>query len=109
MKIIGPRGPGCVIALSEDGTASSGVIRPDGVYVVEGVKRGRVRLAVASPDPVHARSILKKNNQHKSVQRRTKPGEGGWFPLPKELGDPEKSGLACDVVSSRVEHDIEVK
>src|SRR5438067_2401783 len=85
---------GSVIALSEDGTAQTGVIRPDGTYAVEGVKPGRVRFGVFSPDPVHARSILT-GHPHPPKDKHGKPthtaaATPGWFPIPKELGDPEK-------------------
>jgi hypothetical protein len=108
---------GSVIVLLADGTARESVIQPDGTYTVEGVSRGRVRLGVFSPDPARARSILNKEQnqaQHaadkhpKVVHGHTKPGTGGWFPLPPHLGDPEKSGLECDVAGSRVRHDIEM-
>jgi hypothetical protein len=103
---------GCVTVLNADGTASSGVIQPDGTYSVEGVKRGRVKVGVVCPDPQHARSILNPKAgqiQGKNTHAQTKPGTGGWYPLPRDLGDPEKSGLECDVSSSRVTFDIETK
>jgi hypothetical protein len=108
---------GSVIVLLADGTAREGVIQPDGTYSVEGVSRGHVRFGVLSPDPARARSILKKEEnqaQHaaekhpKVVHTHTKPGTGGWFPLPPHLGDPEKSGLEYDVAGSRVRHDIDM-
>src|SRR5438477_1667604 len=49
---------GSVIVLNDDGTAVSGVIQPDGTYSVEGVKKGRVKVGVLSPDPTKARSVL---------------------------------------------------
>jgi hypothetical protein len=108
---------GSVIVLSADGTAREGVIEPDGTYEVPGVSRGHVRFGVLSPDPARARSILNKEEnqaQHaadkhpKVVHSHTKPGTGGWFPLPPHLGDPEKSGLEFEVAGSRVRHDIEM-
>jgi hypothetical protein len=99
---------GSIIVLQEDGTARTGVIQPDGVYTVEGLNRGPVRIGVLSPDPARARSILKKEKPQ-AKPGRTKPGTDGWFPLPANLGDPEKSGLTSDVNASRVQHDIEVK
>jgi hypothetical protein len=107
---------GCVTILNADGTASSGVIQPDGTYVVEGVKRGLARVGVVSPDPLRARSILKKDDPKtghaphgKESHAHTKPGTGGWYPLPHNLGDPDKSGLVCDVSSSHVQFNIDVK
>jgi hypothetical protein len=108
---------GSIIVVNEDGTARVGVIEPDGTYSVEGVKRGRALIGVLSPDPAHARSILTPDANHAKEARKhvkngakaAKPKAAGWFPLPHELGDPNKSGLTCDVTSSRVEHDIEMK
>jgi hypothetical protein len=101
---------GSVIVLNADGTAEEGVIQPDGTYSVEGVNRGRVRIGVLSPDPAHARSILKPGvNQANHPRPDPKAARAGWFPLPRNLGDPEKSGLTCEVSASRVKHDIEMK
>src|SRR5262245_22724470 len=78
---------GSVIVLNADGTARSGVIHPDGTYLVEGVKRGTVRVGVFSPDPVHARSILKPEDHKsktvpksgKNTKPAPKPTDPGWF------------------------------
>ena len=99
---------GSVIVLHADGTACSGVIQPDGTYTVSGVKPGPARLGVLSPDPARARPVGKKG-KHEGKPKRTKPGTDGWFPLPAQLGDPEKSGLTCDVSGSSIKHDIDVK
>jgi hypothetical protein len=107
---------GSVIVLNADGSARSGVIHPDGTYLVEGVKRGTVRLGVFSPDPIHARSILKPEDHRSKTApksgKNTKPApkvtDPGWFPLPHDVGDPQKSGLTCDVNRSHVEHNIEI-
>jgi hypothetical protein len=107
---------GSVIVVNEDGTAESGVIQPDSSYSVERVKRGHVRLGVFSPDPAHARSILRpEDNRSKAIRKTAKTARAGekaasgWFPIPHHLGDPTKSGLTCDVDSSSVHYDIEMK
>src|SRR5438046_4965070 len=77
---------GSIIVVHEDGTARVGVIEPDGTYAVEGVKRGRVKIGVFSPDPAHARSILtpdenraKEALKHvKGAKKATKPKAAGW-------------------------------
>lgn len=84
---------GAVVVLNPDGTAAKGAIRPDGTYAVSGVARGVVKLGVLSADPAPA--------------SKAKPA--GWFPLPKALGSPGRSGLTCEVSSSQVSHDIDVK
>src|SRR5262245_12848649 len=111
-----PVASGSVIVLHADGTARSGVIQPDGTYAVEGVQRGHVRIGVLSPDPAHARSILHTGPRHapdshksaKDGRAPARPKAPGWFPLPHDLGDPEKSGLACDVTSAHTRHDIDM-
>jgi hypothetical protein len=106
---------GSIVVLNADGTARSGVIQPDFTYSVAGVGRGHVRLAVISPDPAHARSVLTvEANRARAEHKRTRavayrPKPSGWFPLPRELGDPQSSGLECDVAASRVEYDINAK
>src|SRR5262249_36905900 len=98
---------------NDDGTARSWVIMPDGTYTVEGVKRGRVKFGVLSPDPARANSILNTKGKKKAAAAKGTLGEdpaaAGWFPLPRELGDPAKSGLECEVASSRVRHDLDLK
>jgi hypothetical protein len=94
---------GTVIVLQADGTAKSWVIEPDGTYTVQGIKRGRVKIGVLSPHPARARSVLK------SAKKQGKAKAEGWFPLPAAAGDPEKSGLACDVTAAQVQFDINLK
>src|SRR5689334_22127745 len=55
---------GSVIVRNADGTAESGVILPDGSYSVAGVKPGHISFGIFSPDPAHARSILKPAEHH---------------------------------------------
>src|SRR5260370_38087622 len=46
---------GTIVVLNPDGLATvKGTIQPDGNYSVEGIKRGRVKIAVLSPDPAPA-------------------------------------------------------
>jgi hypothetical protein len=80
------------------------------------VKMGSVRLGVFSPDPAHARSILKPDDtRSKSIPKSAKSAkpvprtvDHTWFPLPHELGDPQKSGLTCEVNGSLVEYNIDI-
>ena len=106
---------GSVIVVNADGTAESGVIQSDGSYTVEHVKLGPVKVGVLSPDPAHARSILtpeenRAKTGHKSTKKAAagKAAAGGWFPLPHNFGNPESSGLGCDVTESRAHYDIEM-
>jgi hypothetical protein len=100
---------GSVIVLNDDGTAKPWVILPDSSYTVAGVKRGHVKFGVYSPDPSRARSILTKRDPAKRRNAGARVASPGWFPLPKTLGDPDKSGLECDVLASSVHHDLDLK
>jgi hypothetical protein len=106
---------GSIIVLQDGGTARSGVIQPDGTYSVAGVERGHVRVAVISPNPMHTRSVLAvEANRARVGHKRThavsyRPNNSGWFPLPRDFGDPATSGLECDVAAITVEYDISVK
>ena len=103
---------GSVIFVSADKTARSGVIEPDSSYTIEGVPPGIVKIAVISRDPRKGRSAAR---GRKPVQ----PGEKGagtaemavegWFPLPPELEDPQKSGQSVTISSGNVNHDINLK
>jgi hypothetical protein len=106
---------GSIIVLHDSGAARSGVIQPDGTYSVAGLERGRVRIAVISPNPSHTRSVLTvEANRARIGHKRThavayRPNMAGWFALPRELGDPGTSGLECDVATANVEYDINAK
>src|SRR5262249_8602522 len=74
---------GSVVFLIADKTARSGVIEPYGTYTVEKVRPGEVKVGVISRDP--SKGEHGKRADHVQASK-------GWFPLPKELEDPEKSG-----------------
>ena len=77
---------GSVVALNADGTAKLGVIQPDGTYTVEGVKRGRVRFGVFSPDPTKARSIVRPIPRPKRSRTRQETHRGGRALAPRPRG-----------------------
>src|SRR5437868_5190561 len=91
---------GSVIFVSADKTAREGVIEADGSYTVKGVHPGEVRIGVASRDPTKGRSTrLGEPSHHKGKAgvAAAKAATKGWFPLPRTLEDPDKSGLSCTV------------
>jgi hypothetical protein len=102
---------GSVTFVSSDRHARSGVILPDGSYTVEDVHPGEVKVAVASRDPNKGTSILrggKPPNRNKS-DRVSEARATGWFPLPRDFEDPEKSGLGCTIGTGTISHDIELR
>lgn len=109
---------GSVIFVSADNTALAAVIEPDGTYAVDGIPPGPVKVAVVSQDPARGRSVQagdkllhrtgrgkRKGNAMRKLPAPTK----GWFPLPAEVGDPEKSGLLFVVAPGRATLPIELK
>jgi hypothetical protein len=85
---------GGIVLLNPDGLSiAKGIIQPDGSYVVEGVKHGRVKIGVLSPNPTPAAKVA----------------DPAWFPLPASLGSPGTSGLTCEVAAAFVEYDIDIK
>ncbi|HEY1379986.1 MAG TPA: hypothetical protein VGF55_24500 [Gemmataceae bacterium] len=108
---------GSVIVVNEDGTAGSCAIQPSGAYSVSGVKRGRVKIGIFSPEPARAHSIRKSRDpggKRGGKQNKKRPGaataaDEGWFPIPRQLGNPDTSGVTCEVTQSRVRFDLELK
>jgi hypothetical protein len=105
---------GSVIVVNDDGTSESAVIQPGATYTITGVKRGRVKIGVLSPEPARARSIVKSETPRpkgtgKMTAADRKAIDAGWFPVPREYGNPATSGVGCDVTASRVQFDIDLK
>jgi hypothetical protein len=96
---------GWVSFVSEDHTAKSDVIQPDGAYTVAGVRPGRVKIAVGSREPSKGRG--KSSPAQKAGD--SNPTSTGWFPIPRKYEDPEQAGLDCNIESGHVNHDIELK
>ncbi|MFL5329947.1 MAG: hypothetical protein ACJ8C4_13665 [Gemmataceae bacterium] len=99
---------GVVICLGPDGLAHTSVIQTDGTYLIDGVSQGKNKIGVTSPDPLKARSIHGSSKKSKDKLAATSAERASWFPLPASVGDPDKSGLACEVTTSKTEFDIEI-
>ena len=99
---------GAIIFLDSEGITRTSVIQPDGTYTIEQVSRGINKIAITSPDPAKARSILGSSRKSKDRQATNSPTRESWFPLPASIGDPDKSGLTFDVTSSNMHFDIDI-
>jgi hypothetical protein len=80
-----------------------GVIKTDGVYTAEKVPFGEMKIGVISRDPSKYPSIDGEGKQVPSEKIE------GWFELPDEYETPGGSDLHCNVDSSEVRYDIELK
>jgi hypothetical protein len=103
---------GSVTLLSDERTARSGVIQPDGSYSVEDVPLGTMKIVVFSRDPAKGRSLVR-GQQPAQAGKKTasspKATVAGWFPLPPKFEAVATSGLTCTVASSHVSHDLDLK
>jgi hypothetical protein len=109
---------GSVFFVGADNAARAGVIEPDGTYAIDGVPPGPVKVAIVSQDPAKGRSIqvgdkvLHRTGRGKrkgNAARKPLAPAKGWFPLPAEVGDPERSGLTFLVSPGRATLPIELK
>ena len=100
---------GTVLIEGRDGIARTAAIT-DGTYAVPGVPVGPCRVAVLSPLPAQAGAgqLPDKDKQGpgRPAGRRSPPP--GWVKLPERYGDPEKSGLGCDVGRGTTTYDVEL-
>lgn len=94
---------GRVVLQGEDGVSLSGAIKPDGSYSIDNVPRGKVRVAVQSADPSLAPGF---NEQELTAEQQTIAE--GWFPLPDNVGDLNRSGLSV-VVEGETTNNIDLK
>ena len=99
---------GSVIMVSPDKTARSTFIEADGSYTVQDVHPGVVNIAVISPDPARARTVIQKNDSGLTGKAAAEAAAKRWFGLPHQFADPETSGLTCTIGRGRVQHDIDL-
>ncbi len=103
---------GSVIFVCTDKIARSGVIEPDGSYLIEGVPPGNVKIAVISRNPSLGRSVVRHEKPVQPGQKETSTQELAvkkWFSLPPKFENHKTSGLECTISSGRVSYDIDLK
>src|SRR5581483_4829114 len=95
---------GSVTVLGGDGIPRTDAIREDGTYLVQNIAPGPVKIAVASPDPARAHLHTRKSGS--AISPITRPG---WFAIPDDYGDFNKSGLSVQLTAGRNTYAIELK
>jgi hypothetical protein len=96
--------------LSKDGVLVTGPIREDGSYALTSVPTGTVRVAVNSPPPVEVGAGGPTGPLGKDPASAPPPpaDNKSWFPIPEQYGDPEQSGLTCNVKPGANVHNIDL-
>jgi len=92
---------GTVQAFGVDGLVKQTTINDDGTYSISRIVAGKVKVAVASPDPDDAK--LKRRDKGPKVEqlKETVIDRSKWFPIHAEYGDQDKSGLTYDVKANQ--------
>lgn len=94
---------GSVILIAADGIPKYSPIQPDGGFRFESVPAGEVKLGVNSPNPAPDPDKLamsapgaKRGGREQQDPITATPTSDPklWFPIPVELGDPNKSGIS---------------
>ena len=93
---------GSVLVVGTDRVPKQGPINPDGTYLVKDITAGAVKIAVISPQPT-AKVARKKD------EAPEKADTTGWFRLPENYSDPEKSSHSFQLKSGSNSHNIELK
>jgi hypothetical protein len=101
---------GTIMVVASDGNIHQASIREDGSYSVQGVRVGEARIAVNSSDPT-APLVTKPGQMGANPEENQRRADlrTKWFPLPKDLGDPNKSGLKVQVKGGDNNHNIPLK
>ncbi len=99
---------GSVLVQGKDGLTRTGVLGEKGAYSVPNVPTGPVKIAVTSPNPTTV-----------TVRPSKKPGGGpprpaqeavtGWFAIPEDYADFDKSGLTHTLKTGQNKFDIDLK
>src|SRR5262245_41419475 len=89
----------------------SGVIKPDGSYLVEDVPPGKVSFGVISRDPSKGRSVHRPKQGKAGEKNGAQENElaAKWFPLPPRVETPGGSGRSATIGSGNVRHDLDLK
>jgi len=96
---------GTVLIEGSDGGRGQGMIALDGSYFIPAIRTGKVRVAVNSPNPKAVVVISKDPNRKPEGYSQV----SGWFPIPQQYGDANKSGLIYTIKRGANNIDIELK
>jgi hypothetical protein len=88
----------------EKNGVTSGVVQPDGSYVVKGVAAGTARIAITMPLHIEFKGPGLPGLDEQPA-REEEAGEQSPV-LPKKYTDPNQSGLTCEVESGSQTHNL---
>jgi hypothetical protein len=105
---------GTVIMQGPDGIPMTGMIQPDGTYIVQGVASGNVLIGVVSRDPgVLAGTGGRRRGNAGGANSDTPEStlapiveRSKWFPIPQKYEDPAHSGFQAKIGSGSQNYDI---
>lgn len=106
---------GTVQLQAADKTLLQANIGNDGSYSIPGVPVGEARFAVSSTNPQGpdsqplARGERGERGERQATPPKAAPPVAGWFPIPSEYGDINKSRLAYTVKKGPNTYDIDLK
>jgi hypothetical protein len=115
---------GTVLLVGSDGIPAYGNIGADGTYVIARVPTGAAQVAINSPGPAAAarwphrtagpRALLPPplKDGKLALPRPEPPSPGGprgWFPIPEKYGNPQTTGLTCDVTRGTNTYNLELQ
>jgi hypothetical protein len=103
---------GTVQLQAADKTLLQANIGSDGSYSIPGVPLGEARVAVSSTNPQSADSqplVRGERGERQPTTPKAPPPVAGWFPIPAEYGDLNKSRLTYTVKKGPNTYDIDLK
>jgi hypothetical protein len=101
---------GTVQLQAADKTLKQANIEKDGSYSIPGVPLGEARIAVSSANPQGPDfQPLVRGERQPTTPSKAPPPVAGWFPIPSDYGDINKSRLTYTVKKGPNTYDIDLK
>lgn len=107
---------GTVIFYGADGVGVPAVLDSEGVYRVEGLPTGTVKVAVSSPSPAETATALNATGRGPAgplgknpKDPKDQPKDPNWFLIPPKYGAPGTSGITLPLKAGPNEADIVFK
>jgi hypothetical protein len=101
---------GTVQLQAADKTLKQANIESDGSYTIPGVPLGEARVAVVSTNPQSSDfQPLVRGDRQPTMPPKASPSVAGWFPIPSDYGDINKSRLTYTVKKGPNTYDIDLK
>lgn len=100
---------GTVSVIGVDGIQRNSNVQPDGYYEVFDVPAGSAKITIVSPDPEEQyKEILAAQKTPEAAAQLKPPNvdRTQWFPISSSYGNPDSSGIVCEVKSGHNEFNI---